>query len=683
MRHPVSRTVLLTAAAWPLLAGAALAQATPAPVERTQTAPEAAQVDDIIVTGTPFGVTDRASLLAVDSLDAEQLAVAPVQTLGDMVAGMPGVRSSSFAPGASRPVIRGLSGTRVQVLTNGLGLIDASSISPDHQVAVDPAEANRIETVRGPSTLVFGGSAIGGVVNILDERIPTTRPEGGFDGHVSAQYSSVDEGTGLGASLKADAGPFVVTVDGFKRDSGDYDIPSSPLSRRLAEAEGIARPDTGTVVNSFAEIEQAGAGISYVDEAGFAGVSVKQTDSTYGTVAEEDVTIQLSQTRYDFRAERDVDFGPFDKVKLGVGTADYEHTEFEGDEVGTIFTSSGTEGRLELIQRQRGGWQGVVGSQLLDRDFDATGEEAYVPQTSITEQGLYTVQRYDMGRFGFEGGARIDRRELKATPIGTTTPVDRTFETWSASAAAFLRPGDGLFLGLSLSSTERAPSEVELFADGVHVATAAYETGDPALESERVFTLEGTVHLDRGPLSADLHVYNAQYDGFIDERPTGADYYFAEADEFFPIFQYVQTDASFRGFEAEAKWTLWESGSSQLRLEGQADYVRAETDLGPAVRIPPWSLTGRLAWTSDRYDAGLEVRHVGEQDRLADFELGTDDYTLVNLTAAWRPLADRNVILFAGVNNLTDEEAREHASFLKDVAPLPGRNLRAGVTYRF
>ena len=668
----VSRSSLLLAVSAAAIAGAAHAQTAPAQED---------SVEDVIVTGRPFGVTDNASLIAVDVMDEEALAVAPVQTLGDLVSGLPGVRSSSFAPGASRPVIRGLSGPRVQVLTNGLGMIDASAVSPDHQVAVDPAEANRIETVRGPSTLTFGGSAIGGVVNILDERIPTHAVEGGVDGHVSTQYSSVDDGYGLGARLAANAGPFVLTVDGFRRDSGDYDIPGSAISQRLATQEGVARDNAGTVVNSFAEIEQVGAGVSYVDDRGFVGVSIKNTQSNYGTVAEPEVTIDLEQTRYDFRAERELDNSWFQNLRLSAGYADYEHTEFEGPEVGTIFQSSGYEGRAELIQREHDGWQGVVGVQVLDRDFDAIGEEAFVPATAIKETGLYTVQRVDLGGYGFEGGVRYDHRDLSAIPIGGTTSIDREFDNWSASGSIFVKPAQGLFLGLSLSSSERAPSEVELFADGVHVATAAYELGDPTLNSEKVLTLEGTVHLSQGPLDADLHVYRAKYDGFIDQRPTGADFDFDG--EAFPIFAYVQTDATFTGFEIEGDYALWEQGERSLKLGGSADYVKADTDLGPAARIPPYSITGRLKWEDATWDAQLEVRHVGEQDETAAFELPTDSYTMVNLSGSIRPFADRNVTVFAEAHNLTDEEAREHASFLKDIAPQAGRNLRLGVTYRF
>ncbi len=677
-----TRALFLAGPAWAVLAAAAAAQTPPRDA--------AADLGEIVVTGTPFGVTDRASLLAVEVMDEAALATAPASTLGDLVSGLPGVRSTAFSPGASRPVIRGLSGPRVQVLTNGLGMIDASSVSPDHQVAVDPAEARRIEVVRGPSTLVFGGSAIGGVVNIIDDRIPTERAEGGVDGHVSAQYSSVDDGRSFGARLKANAGPLVVSIDGFTREASDYDVPVFPESRALLDEEGEAPGDERTVGNTFVQLDQVGAGVSWIGSRGRLGVSVKHVDTTYGVPGhahehedgeeaegeeghEGGVSIGLEQTRYDLRGELTFDTGPFSAARLSAGWADYAHTEFEGDEVGTLFFSEGAEGRFELIQRERNGWQGVVGVQLLDRTFDAVGDEAYVPQTDIAEQGLYTVQRFDRGGLGFEGGLRLDRRSLESAA------AERDFTNLSASAGVFVRPSGPLFLGLSLARNERAPSEVELFAGGAHVATGAFEVGDIDLDSEVATSIEGTLHYADGPFEADLHVYHASYDGFIDLRPTGVE----DPDSHLPVFGYVQTDAEFTGFEAEAEVRLWEDGGRSLALTGAADRVRAATDLGPAARIPPWSVTAGLDWASPRLDLGLEVRHVGGQDRVAAFERPTDSYTRVDLKGAVRPFADRDVTVFAELSNLTDAEIREHASFQKDIAPLPGRSLRVGVAYRF
>ena len=672
---PVSRSLLLAAAGSSILAGGATAQSINEP----------AKLDDVIVTAAPYGISQRASVIATDVLDEQTLATAPASSLGDLLNGRPGIRSTDFAPGASRPVIRGLSGPRVQVLTNGIGLIDASSVSPDHAVATDPAEANRIEIIRGPATLIYGGSAIGGVVNVLDNRIPTEIPEGGISGVVSTQASSVDDGRSAFGRVTVGSGHFAFNVDGVKRKSDDYDIPAPAISARSAAAEGIARGDGGSQPNSYSDLEAWGVGGSYIGDKGFAGVSYKNTDSEYGTVAEESVFIKLNQERWDARGEYRFDAGPFSAIRGSYGHAQYTHTEFEDvGEPGTIFNSDGWEGRADLVQRERNGWNGAVGVQTLSRNFEAIGEEAFVPTVDINELGIYTVQRLDRGNHGFEGGLRYDRRELSATPIGGTSEVNREFDNLSASIAAFIRPAPGLFLGLSLAHNERAPSEVELYADGVHIATAAYEKGDLTLDTEKVNTLEATAHYDRGRFTGDLHVYHSWYDGFIDERATGETFLFEEENEEFPVYQFTQTDAKFYGFELEGAYALWQEGDRKLSLEGSADYVHAQTDFGPAARIPPYSLTGRLAWTSTMFDVSGEVRHVGEQDRVAnEFELPTDDYTLVNASVAVRPFAQRNVTLFAEARNLTDEEAREHVSFLKDIAPLPGRNLRVGVAYRF
>lgn len=667
----VSRAALLTAVGWAALAGAAAAQ----------NAPRSAELDEVIVTGAPYGISARATTIATTVIDEETLAAAPAASLGDLVAGLPGMRSTDFAPGASRPVIRGLSGPRVQVLTNGIGLIDASSVSPDHQVATDPAEASRIEIVRGPATLAYGGTAIGGVVNVLDNRIPTEMPDG-VDGMVSTQASSVDDGWSVAGRATFGLGPIAISVDSVKKKADDYDIPAPSISQRLADADGIARGPGGTQANSFSELESFGLGASWIGSRGFIGASWKDLSSSYGTVAEPDVFIELEQTREDLRGELRFDGGPFQRLTGSWGHADYTHTEFEGPgNPGTVFQSDGQEARADLVQRTRNGWNGAIGVQTLSRTFEAIGAEAFVPASEVEEGGIYTVQRLDRPGWGLEGGLRYDRRSVTATPLSGGSEVERDFGNWSGSAAAFIKPSPSLFLGLSLAHNERAPSEVELFADGLHIATGVYETGDVTLDNEAVTTIEGTIHYAAGRFSGDLHVYASKYDGFIDERDTGA--VFFDGGESFPIFQFVQTGADFRGFEAEGEYDLWSSGDRGLTVEGAVDFVRAETDLGPAARIPPYSLTSRLVWTSTPFDASLEVRHVGEQDRLANHELGTDAYTMVNLSGAWRPFADKAVTLFAEGHNLTDAEAREHVSFLKDVAPLPGRNFRAGISYRF
>jgi len=682
---------LASAARVALLSALILPVATPVLAQSTgqdpDEAPRTTRLDEIIVTGAPFGISAEASLIAVDVLDQEALSTAPSGTLGDVLSGLPGVRSTAFSPGASRPVIRGLAGPRVQVLTNGMGLIDASSLSPDHQVAADPGEAVRIEVLRGPQTLAYGGSAIGGVVNVIDDRIAEEAPVDGFDGRITAQASSVDDGRAVGIGLTIGRGPWVMTFDGTDHRSADYDIPVPAESRRQVEDEGEVYEDTGgsTVENSASRVRAFGTGLSYIADQGFIGLSVKRTESDYGVPGhahedhgggahddEEEVTIGLEQTRYDLRGEWRFADAPVDRIRLSAGYADYIHTEFEGDEIGTVFTSDGFEGRLEVVMPRRGGWNAAYGLQGLSRDFDAAGDEAYVPPVEITELGVYTLHRYDMETWGLEGGLRFDSRDLDS-PIGG----QRDFSNVSASAGVYYKPVESLFLGLSLSRNGRAPTEAELFAEGPHIATRAFEVGDADLDSETVISIEATVHWETGPWTADLHLFRADYDGFIDLRPTGA-----EEDDL-PVFTYVQTDAEFHGLEARLDYQAWQSGQDGLTLGLGYDYVRGDTDLGAPARIPPWSLNARAELDLGRWTTRMTVRKVGDQDRVTDFELPTDGYTTADLYLGWSPDRTSGLTLYVEGQNLTDEEVREHTSFLKDLAPLPGRNLRAGMAWRF
>ncbi|MBW3559226.1 MAG: TonB-dependent receptor, partial [Proteobacteria bacterium] len=502
--------IQLATASLSVLATAAAAQTIP-----PGQADGAADVEAVVVTAAPFAISADALTANVAVVTRQQLDVAPAQGLGDLLSGLPGLRSTFFGPGASRPVVRGLAGPRVQVLTNGVGQIDASALSPDHAVATDPAEAQQIEVLRGPSTLLYGGSAIGGVINIIDERVPDSPASGGADGRLSVQASTVDQGRQASGQIKLGEGPLVFTVDGVTRRSEDYDIPGPQISRQLADVLGVEREDTGTVRNSAVELDQIGAGLAYLAGDTRLGASVRRTETTYGIVAEEDVVIALEQTRIDLRGETPLPAGPFETARLTAGLADYEHAELEGQEVGTRFLSDGVEARLDLIQANREDLSGSVGVQALHRSFEAIGEEAYVPSTDIEELGVYTLQRLDRGAYGVEGGLRLDSRRLES--LGR----ERDFTNLSVSAGVFARPSDGLFLGLSLARAQRAPREEELFAEGPHIANQTFEVGNEAVEQETAYSVEGAAHMERGRFSGDLHLYAVKYEGFIDFRPTG------------------------------------------------------------------------------------------------------------------------------------------------------------------
>jgi len=645
---------------------------------------EGQTVDEVVVTGAPYAVSIDSAATHVEVLKREQLEQAQPAGLGDMLANLPGLRSTSFGPGASRPVIRGQSGSRVQVLQNGVGLVDASTLSPDHAVAADPADAVRIEVLRGPSTLAYGGSAIGGVVNVIDDRIARDRPEKPLSGRLSGSLGGPGDGRALAGGLTVGRGALVFTLDADHHQSDDYSIPVPAVSDRLAARDGLTVDPRRRQLNSDVDFDAYGAGVSLVGDDGYIGVAVKRTGTTYGLpfpqvlgpldpAAEGPVKIDLSQTRGDLRGERRIDVGPFARIRGSLGYADYRHAELDAatGDVGTVFASHGTEGRLELMQETRDGWQGAVGVQGLRRSLQAIGDEAFVPPSDVTEAGGFILQRRDFGAWGVEGGLRLDRRTIK------TASAERSFDNASGSVAAFWRPADGLFLALVAAQNARAPTEFELYADGPHPGTNAFEVGDPALRSEKVASLEATARWKSGPWRLEGHLFHAAYDGYIDQTPTGG------VEDGLAVYQFVQTDARFTGGEIELGYDLWSRGPRSLGLDVSADYVRGATDLGPPARTPPYSVTARLTYEGARLGAWAQGRRIGAQDRVAALETPTDGSTVLDAGFSWRFDDDGARRVFVEGRNLTDEQVREHVSFLKDIAVQPGRSLRAGFAEKF
>ncbi len=693
-----------------LMAGCSLAAlAIPAEVAAQAASPSppaapagGARVSEVVVTAAPYAVSAESLTSHVDVLTRQQLDTAAPTGLGDLLNGLPGVRSTAYTPGASRPIIRGNTGPRVLVLQNGIGQIDVSDVSPDHAVASDPSEASRIEVLRGPSTLLYGGSGIGGVVNVIDDRVASARLDG-LHGRINASGSTVDGGYNVGGDLKLGYGNWVVSLVGDHRETDDYDIPAPALSKRLQAANGVASDGDKTQHNTFTDFSQVGGGVSYIGDWGFLGVSVRRLDTTYGVPYaqivgqppggdEGPVFLDLGQTRVDVRGELKLPANPlFDKLRVAGGWADYQHREISlnSGTTNTQFDSAGGEGRLELVQKDRGGWQGAIGVNGLGRSFAALGDEAFVPPTDITRVGVFTLQRYDAGKWGVEGGLRVDYADLSTTAdarfpiliaaLRDALRADRDFEDVSGSLAAFVRPVAHWFASLNLSHNARAPTEVELFANGPHGGTNAFEVGDPNLKSETVNSVEGTLRYTGDRVRAEAHAYYASYSNYIEERNTGR----FDADEGLPVYQFTPLDAEFYGVELEGSYALWRSGVKELRAEATYDYVHAEGDDGPLARIPPYGVTGRLSYHDARFEGRLELRHIGEQDRITAFELPTDAYTTLGLFAAYKPMADKNFRVYLDARNLTDEETREHASFLKDIAPGPGRNLRVGLAYAF
>lgn len=664
------------------------------------------------------GGLQRLDMLAGTSvIEGEELQRSLDGQIGEMLTKLPGVSATSFSPGASRPVLRGLQGDRVRVLIDGIGSIDAANVSTDHAVPIDPLTAERIEVLRGPAGLLYGSSAIGGVVNVIDKRIPRRVPD--ERAHIDA-LAALDTAYDLregGASVDMPLGSVVAFhLDGSWRKTDDVEIPgyvlADPLRQELladaeeeveeghlAEAAELLETanQSDVLPNSATETWSLGGGLAWFGEGASFGASVSYYDSHYGVPArpdavhhheagedeaegahehgDETVTIGLEQWRADFRGSVDLGSGVFEELTTRWAYSDYQHTEFEGDEVGTVFLVEGIEGRVELIQRERNGWRGSIGGQILFRKFAAVGPEAFVPPNSTGSFALFTLQEIDFDPFELEGGLRYEHTDVKADTLG----LSRSFDTVSGAIGLAYSPMPGLRLGLNGSRAARAPSAEELFADGPHIATQQFEIGDPDLDPETAWGLEAYARGSLGGADFGFSVYQNWFDDFIYLQPTG------EEEDELPVYQQLQQGADFFGFEAEASVPLFRAGGFRLIGDVQGDYIRATLNDGsPVPRIPPLSLLGALEAQSDMLDLRAEVQWFDEQDRIAESETPTGAFAHVNLSLAWKPLrGGENVTVMLQANNLFDAEGRRHASVTKDFVPLAGRNLKLSVKGSF
>ena len=690
-----------------LIASPALAQ-TDASVPATTASSATPQGRDIIVTAA-LPQSERDVLQGTSVLAGEELTRNLRPTIGETLARQPGVSATSFGPSASRPILRGFQGDRIRVLTDGIGSIDVSNTSVDHAVIIDPLLAERIEVLRGPSALLFGSSAVGGVVNVIDTRIPRTVPENGYRLNGIANYgSAADERSGGAAGDVAIGEHLVLHADGSYLKANDLRTGRgyllSPTARAAALSQvGQPQPDAEEPIdfaasaglrnrlpNSAAETWTAGAGASIITDTGTLGVSYSHYDSLYGVpiryataVGQEQEAPRLSvvQNRVDLRGEVQTGGDIIDRIRIRAGQASYRHFELEEDgSVGTAFYNKGLEGRLEVVQANRGGWQGASGVQFFNRIFNVVGDEAFLPKNETNQTGFFTLQQYSAGPFRAEGGVRYELTDVAGrVPFGEDQFFggNRHFEALSGSIGASYALSDGIRIGLNGSRTERAPSAEELLANGPHAGTQAYEIGNADFRLEKSWGLEATLHAHGDGYSFDASAYYNWFSNYISENAIGGEI------DGLPVYQYQQGKARYYGFEADASVRLAQIGGYAINADLLGDYVHANiVDFGPAPRIPPARVLGGIEAQGERLGGRVEVEHVFEQNRIAAFETPTNDYTMVNATASISPFGkDSKTSLLLSANNLFDVLARRHSSFLKDFAPLAGRDIR--VTLRF
>ena len=656
---------------------------------------------DIVVTAIiPRRQGDILSGTSVVS--GEELTRSLRPTIGDTLARQPGVSATSFGPNASRPVLRGFQGERVRILTDGIGSFDVSNTSVDHAVAINPLTADRIEVLRGPAALLYGSSAIGGVVNVIDSRIPRRVPDEPIHIDGIATYgSAAHERTGSGEIEAPISDKFVVHFDGSYSRSGDLDTGNyilTPALRAQAAASGdpairYLASLRGKLPNSGARTWEVAGGAALITDGGNLGFSVAHTDNFYGVPVRysldadgeaEKVRLHMKQDRADLRAELPVNGGFLESVRLRAGFADYQHQEIEETgEVGTTFYNQSIESRLELVQAKRGGWDGAIGAQFFARNFHVEGEEKFLPRNETEQLGFFTLQSFDLGTTRIELGGRYEHTRVAADADETlfNPAYHRSFNALSGSLGVSQELVPGWRVGLNLSRTERAPSAEELFARGNHAGTQAFELGNPDFGLEKSWGIEGTLRGQGDGYTLSLSAYHNWFDGYIyDVRVDDGVCMAANGGEplSFPCYQNLQANARYLGFEAEGTVKLGQIGSYALNLDGVADYVRATiVGSGPAPRIPPLRLLGGLELQGDRLSVRGEVERSFAQNRITDTETPTDGFTLVNASLSFKPIKgnDRTTITLSA-NNIFDLEARRAASFLKDYAPLAGRDIR-------
>lgn len=653
-------------------------------------------------------------LAGTSVLSGEDLQRNQAGQIGEVLAKLPGVSASGFSPAASRPILRGFSGERVRVLIDGLGTIDASNTSDDHAVAIDPLTAERIEVLRGPAVLLYGSQAIGGAVNVIDKRIPRRLPTEPIHVDGLASFDSVNDQVQLGGSVDAPIGSgFVVHASGSWRDAGDLSVPGYVVSDALRsalladaqeeEAEGHgdeaselreAAGRRGVLPNSAFTSWTASAGLGFFAGESSLGVSASWYDSRYGVPerpgaghaheeGEEEeeeegpapVSIDLKQFRADLRGELALGDGFLDRLVTRVGYTDYTHTEFEGEAVGTVFDVKGIEARAEFVQNPVGSLTGSFGVQYYFRDFDAIGEEAFVAPNRTDQFGIFTLQEVSVGPIEIEGGGRYERTSVKAPTLG----LERDFSAFSGALGIGYNLADNLRVGINASRVQRAPSGEELFANGPHVATQAFEIGDPDLKLERAWGVEGYLRGRLGAAEISVAVYKNWFDNFIYLSETGTE------EDGLPVFAFLQDAADHFGIEGALTVPLYRSDNFSLLADVRGDYIRAELgDGSPLPRIPPLSLLGALEAQAGAIDGRVEVQWFAAQDRVAAFETPSDDFAFVNASLSWQPIrGNDSITLLAQADNIFDTEGRRHASLTKDFVPLAGRSFRLSARFSF
>jgi iron complex outermembrane recepter protein len=668
----------------------------------------------LVVTGV---VTPRAADAMVQPVSVYQAAAhvadrAPQLAL--MLDGALGVHVTQYGAGAARPVIRGLGGPRVRVLEAGLDSGDVADTSPDHAVAFEPFFIDRMETVRGPATLVYGSGAIGGVVNVEDRRLARGRPQTALSGELMAGYAGAARGWETGILTTLGLGNWAFTLGGLHRDHGDYRIPGDPESAALRAAQHHdeedaeehadehhdddehAAMDGSRLPASFVRSTSGSLGVAWFpSRSSRLGLTVLALDSRYGVPGhahgadehheedehhdadehhdEDEVSIGLAQRRLTLEFVHELAGGWLHTVQARSTWADYSHTEYEGDAVGTRFDRRSWEARLEGGYTLGDPLPGIIGLQVSDTRLAAVGDEAPMPRADTRDAALFVLQEWLRATTRFEAGARLEQRRIAAN-------ADRYRDTATSLSTGVHQPlGAGHSLSLAATRSQRHPTALELYSDGPHAATRRFEIGDAGLGVETATNIDGTVRLALGPVGVQVTLFATRFSDFIHLQATDAQ------DDGLPVFEYTAADAQFHGVELEMVWHALHAAEQTLHVIAMADSVRGSLRAGGNLpHLPPLRYGLRVEYGRGPWLLRTSVQHTTAQTRTAEFELPTASFTEWNADLALRlPWGGMDARVTLGFRNLLDAEIRRHVSPLKDVAPAAGRSGQLAVDVSF
>ena len=696
-------------------------------------------LEEILVTANPLGRDSTDLSQSATVLEGQALSRQLASSLGETLARMPGLSNASFGENVGRPVIRGLQGARVGVLNNSLAVSDASSVSQDHAVSVEPFLTDQIEVLRGPTTLLFGSGAIGGVVNMVTPSIPQAIPEEGYSGRATVQANTAADEEFAAGRLDLGQGAFALHLDGFHRRTNDYDIPGQaalyPEDEDEHEEEGHDEgehegeeehsdesSDDGTLANSFLKNHGCTIGVSWIGEQWRFGVAYNEYKADYGIPggghehggheeehdedehgdeehsdeehsdeehSEEEegpVTIRLRTERTEAEVAGSNPLPGFEQFKVRFVYTSYKHTEFEGDEVGTVFESDSTNTRVELKHNSWGAWQGVFGFQYTDLDFSAVGAEAFIPNTNTKTTAAFWIERGDFDAWQIDLGLRYEDVKIKVPNTlvleeGPTGPSsDSDSQPFSASAGTIWNISDTVDLTGSVSYAERAPGVEELYANGPHIATQVFEVGDVSLSKESTVHVEGGARLDLGRFSGSATVYMDQFSDYIYQSDSGLE------EEGLPVLVWSQQNADFVGAEVELRYDFEESKFGHWQVFSFADVVDGElSDNTDVPLMPPKRVALGLDWDKGNWTANVLWIHAYDQNNVAELETDTPGYDLLNAELALNGSGQDQFEwqIYLKGQNLLDESIRNSTSYLKDQAPQIGLNIIFGVRVFF